>query len=307
MLFCRVLVTGSNGLLGQTLVDLLGRYPEYDVLATARDESLKGRLPSCGYVPMDICDFDAVKNVLRDFAPDVVVNCAAMTAVDRCETERDECWQANVDAVEHLARRCNESGTRLVQLSTDFVFNGDSGPYREDDVPEPVNFYGKSKLAAENAVRRAGLDSWTVVRTVLVYGTAPELSRSNIALWVIDQLSSGKRIRVVSDQKRTPTYVKDLARGIEKTIRYAKGGVYHVSGRELVTVHEFALHIADAFDLDRSLIDEATSIEIGQPAPRPPHTGFIILKAETELGYHPSPMQAALADLRVSMGYPQPA
>ncbi len=288
-------------MLGQSLVRQLSRFPDYDVLATGRDATPRFKGGSGGYVPMDICDYDAVRSIFADFTPGVVVNCAAMTAVDACEDDKELCWRINVDAVEHLARCCLASGTRLIQISTDFVFDGKEGPYREEDRPEPVNFYGKSKLAAENFVRGAGLDRWAIVRTVLVYGTGEQLGRSNIALWVADRLAAGEKIRVVTDQLRTPTYVDDLANGVERVIRFGKTGVFHVSGREIMSVFDFAHRVADVFDLDSSLIEATDSTAFRQPADRPPSTGFIILKAETELGYKPRSVEKALLDLRQRM------
>ncbi len=298
MLFNRTLITGANGMLGQSLVRLLSRYPEYDVLATGREATPRFEGGSGGYVAMDICDYDAVRAIFSDFAPGVLVNCAAMTGVDACEAEREDCWRTNVDAVEHLAKCCLAAGTRLIQISTDFVFDGEDGPYAEADRPNPVNFYGKSKLAAENFVRGAGLDRWAIVRTVLVYGTGERLGRSNIALWVADRLSSGETIRVVTDQFRSPTFVDDLADGVERVIRFGKTGVYHVSGREMISIYDFAHRVAKVFELDSSLIHATDSAGFTQPAARPSKTGFIILKAETELGYKPRPIEDALVALR---------
>ena len=293
-------------MLGQSLVRLLSRFPEYDVLATGRDATPRFRGGSGGYVPLDICDYEAVRSIFSDFTPGVVINCAALTAVDRCEEERELCWQVNVDAVEHLARCCLSAGARLIQVSTDFIFDGQDGPYREADRPDPVNFYGKSKLAAENFVRGAGLDRWAIVRTVLVYGTGEQLGRTNIALWVAEKLSAGEKIRVVTDQYRSPTYVDDLANGVERVVRFGKTGVFHVSGREIMSVYDFAVRVADVFDLDASLIEPTDSRAFTQPAARPPSTGFIILKAETELGYKPRTVESALLDLRrrVESGVP---
>ncbi len=276
-------------------------FAEYDILATARDEAPRYDGGAGGYVRVDIADYDDVRRVFADFTPSVVINCAAMTAVDACETERDRCWNVNVDAVENLARCCLAHGSRLVQLSTDFVFDGEQGPYRESDRPEPVNFYGKSKLAAENFVRGAGLDRWSIVRTVLVFGTGEDLSRSNIALWIVDQLSKGNRISIVTDQFRTPTYVDDLARGVERIVRFNKSGIYHISGRELVSIHEFAKTVAEVFELNTGLIDEVDASTFSQTAPRPPRTGFIILKAETELGFKPRSLRDALLHLRTKI------
>ncbi len=298
MLFNRILITGANGLLGQSLVSLLSRFPEYDVLATARDDAPRYRGGSGGYATLDICDFEEVRRVFADFTPGVVINCAALTAVDECEVDRERCWRINVDAVENLARNCLNHGSRLIHLSTDFVFDGQSGPYRETDRPDPVNFYGKSKLAAENLVRGAGLDRWSIVRTVLVYGTGVDLPRANIGLWVVHELRQDRSIAVVTDQIRTPTYVDDLANGVERVVRFNKTGVFHVSGREQISVHDFAVRIAETFELDTGLIRPADGTTFSQTARRPPTTGFIILKAETELGFKPRPMNSALKELR---------
>ena len=213
MLYERVLITGANGLLGQELVALMSRFPEYDVLATGRNATPRFRNASCGYTLLDITDTEAVQRIFQDFSPGVVINCAAMTQVDGCEVAREACWTVNTVAVENLACQCHRIGARFVQVSTDFVFDGEDGPYREADRPRPVNFYGKAKLAAENVAREAGIDKWAIARTVLVFGTGEALRRSNFVLWVIDKLSKGEPIRVVTDQWRTPTYAPDLAAG----------------------------------------------------------------------------------------------
>lgn len=294
-------------MLGQELVDLMSRYPEYDVLATARDSRPRFPAHSCGYIPLDITSTDDVCRLFQDFTPTVVINCAAMTQVDQCETERDECWRVNAEAVQHLARQCRTVGAHFIQVSTDFVFDGKDGPYREDARPNPISFYGKSKQAAENAARAAGLDKWSVARTVLVYGTGDKLSRSNFALWVLEKLSNGESINVVTDQYRSPTYAPDLAAGIERIARYGKDGIFHLSGREFISVFEFARVIAEVFDLDTSLLQPTDSTKFRQAAPRPPKTGFIILKAETELGYRPRSMKNALRHLGARLGLPATA
>ena len=301
MLFERVLITGANGLLGQELVTLMSRFPEYDVLATGRDAAPRFKGASCGYAPLDITDTEAVQRLFEDFTPSVVINSAAMTQVDGCETNREACWDINTVAVEHLARQCHTIGARLVQVSTDFVFDGENGPYREEDRPCPVNYYGKAKLASENAARKAGLDKWAIARTVLVYGTGEALRSNNIALWVIDKLSKSEVINVVTDQWRTPTYAPDLAAGIEQIVRFGKTGLYHLSGRELVSIYQFAQTIARVLDLDASLIHPTDGTKFRQTAARPPRTGFIILKGETELGYKPRSLETALEHLGVEV------
>lgn len=304
MLYNRILITGANGLLGQALVARMSRFPEYDLLATGRDDSPRFRGGSCGYAPLDITNLDDVQAIFQDFTPSVVVNCAAMTEVDQCEKERAACWQVNARAVRHLAEECRDCGARLIQVSTDFVFDGDDGPYREDARPHPVNYYGRSKLAGENAVREAGLSKWGIARTMLVFGTGHQLSRSNFVLWLIDKLMNGERVHIVNDQWRMPTYVDDLAVGIERMVHYEKTGIYHLSGRDLVTIYDLALTVAEVFGFDPALIQPVTSDYFDTAADRPPRTGFIILKAETELGYKPRPLRKALRHLGTKLDLP---
>lgn len=292
------MITGANGLLGQALVRRLSEFPEYDILATARHPESLTKGASGGYQSLDVTKQSAVRRVFEDFTPDIVINCAAMTQVDACETDKEQCWQVNVDAVETLARNCLAHGSHLVQVSTDFVFDGTSGPYREIARPKPLSFYGKSKLAAENAARGAGLDAWSIARTVLVFGDGAHGTRSDFVRWVVRELSAGNRIRVVTDQVRTPTFVRDLANGIERLARFGKVGTFHISGREVLTILDFAHRIADAFDLDADLIDPIKTSELSSAAPRPLNSGFIILKAESELGYRPTPIDDSLKIVR---------
>jgi len=304
MLYNRVLITGANGLLGQALVHRMSRFPEYDVLATARDDEPRFEGGSCGYAPLDVTRTEDLEAIFQDFTPNVVVNCAAMSDVKACAENRTDAWAVNAEAVETLARLCRETGARLVQVSTDFVFDGQDGPYREDARPNPVNDYGRTKLAGENAVRGAGLSKWAIARTVLLYGTAQQLSRSNVVLWVLDELSRGRPIHVVDDQYRTPTYVEDLAVGIERMIHFEKTGIYHLSGRELLSVYELACRVADVFDLDASLIEPVSSDFFDDAVERPPTTGFLILKAESEIGYKPRSLPDGLLHLAHRLEHP---
>jgi dTDP-4-dehydrorhamnose reductase len=298
MFFDRILITGANGLLGQALVRRLSQNREFDVLATARDDAPRFEGGSCGYAPLDVTQPDAVENVFEDFAPNVVINCAAMSDVAECDENRNEAWAVNARAVKRLAKHCHETRARLVQVSSDFVFNGKRGPYDEDARPDPVNYYGRAKLAGENAVREAGRSNWAIVRTVLLYGTGQGLSRSNVVLWMIDELSQGYQLHIVDDQYRTPTHVDDLATGIERLVDREKTGIYHISGRDLVSIYELARTVAEVFDLDASLIEPVSSDFFEDDVDRPPRTGFIVDRAEAELDYDPRSLQDGLHDLK---------
>ena len=262
---------------------------------------------SFGYVRMDICDLEAVRRIIEDFAPHCVVNCAAMTQVDRCEDERDQCWRINARGIRNLARACHSVGSRLIQHSTDFVFDGAQGLYRESDRPNPVNFYGKAKLGGENAAREAGMEEWTIVRTNVVYGLSADSPRYDFVGWVQSRLEAGQPIQIFTDQWRTPTYTFDLAQGIERLVRFGKSGIYHLSGREYVSMYGFALAVADAFALDRTLVQPANAATLRQRAQRPSRTGLVILKAETEIDYRPLSMSAALRHLNQRLDLRRPA
>jgi dTDP-4-dehydrorhamnose reductase len=280
----RILVTGSNGLLGQKLVELISTRNEH-LIATAKSK-LVIDLPRGEFHPLDITNRSEVAKVIQEAKPDVVINTAAMTQVDQCETEQDKCWLNNVTAVENLVHACEQTKTHFIQVSTDFIFDGTYGPLDETAKPNPISFYGKSKLAAEEAVQKSNTD-WAILRTVLVYGVTNDMSRSNIVLWVKKSLEEGKTINVVNDQWRTPTLAEDLAMGCYLAATKKVKGIYNISGDNMMTPYDIAIKTADFFGLDKSLIKQTDSTQFKQPAARPPKTGFIIDKAKRELGYQP--------------------
>jgi dTDP-4-dehydrorhamnose reductase len=235
---------------------------------------------------LDITQRDQVLDVMEKVKPDVVINTAAMTNVDQCETDRQGCSDANVTAVEYLIEACQKNKTHLIQLSTDFIFDGSEGPLMENATPNPVNFYGESKLQAERLIQESEV-SWTILRTVLVYGVTQDMSRSNIVLWVRKSLLEGKSIQVVNDQWRTPTLAEDLAHACYLAAVTRTPGVFHVSGKEMMTPYDIAIETASAFGLNKSLISPTDSTKFKQTALRPLRTGFNIEKAKRDLGYVP--------------------
>src|SRR5688500_3278967 len=189
---------------------------------------------------MYISDPQYVEKVLRHTRPDVIINTAAMTQVDDCETQRDACWRANVTAVENLVRCCATLHIHLVHVSTDFIFDGSHGPLDENETPAPVNYYGESKLAAEKVIQQSSL-SWAILRTVLVFGITNDMSRSNIVLWVKNSLQQNKPIQVVNDQWRTPTLAEDLAHGCYLAAKKRAKGIYNISGKDFLSPFDIAV------------------------------------------------------------------
>ena len=300
----RVLVTGANGLVGQALVRRLSALPEVDLLATSREDRPRFSAHAGGYAPLDVDDGPAVRRLFHDFAPGAVVHCAAMSKVEACEADRAACWQVNVEATARLASACRSGGARLVLVSTDFVFPGLAGPYGEDDRPDPVNFYGRSKLAAENAVRASGLARWSVARTSLVFGAGHDLRQTNFPLWLAARLRAGTPTACPSDQMRSPTFDDDLADGLWRIVQRSRDGVYHLAGRERMSVLDFAHRIAARYGLDAGLLAPTTTAALHPDAPRPTDGGLLTLRAETELGFRPTPLDAALDLVGKRTGFP---
>jgi dTDP-4-dehydrorhamnose reductase len=291
----RILVTGANGLLGQKLVELLQQDETVHVIATGR-RPLTHPLIRGEFHEMDITDKASVNSVFTKTNPEAVIHTAAMTQVDHCETQREECWKQNVDGVGNVVRAAEIAGAHLIHVSTDFIFDGTHGPLTEEEKPNPVNYYGESKLAGEKIVQQSQC-RWAILRTVLVYGVTPDMSRSNIVLWVKKSLEEGKRINVVNDQWRTPTLAEDLAMGCYLAVKKKTTGIYNISGEGMMSPYDIALATADYFKLDKSLIRSTDSNQFKQPARRPLKTGFIIDKAKKELGYLPHSFFEGLAIL----------
>jgi dTDP-4-dehydrorhamnose reductase len=290
----KVLITGSNGLLGQKLIELYKGNDGISLIATARGEN---RFPiKDGYTfdLLDITNEFEVKEVIAKHKPDVVINTAAMTNVDACELEKEQCDLLNVKAVGFLVNACNQNDVHLVHLSTDFIFDGTHGPIDENEVPNPLSYYGSSKLLAEQLVM-AECNSWAIARTVLVFGIVSDMSRSNIVLWAKGALEGGKSINVVSDQFRTPTLAEDLAVGCSLIAAKKAQGIFNISGKDFMSVFDLVYRVATYWKLDKSLLNISSSEGIKQAAKRPPITGFRLKKAMEILGYSPRSFEDGLA------------
>jgi dTDP-4-dehydrorhamnose reductase len=282
----KVLVTGSNGLLGQKIIYSLIERKDIDLLASSKGLNRLITKSGYKYIDLDITRNEEVKKVFENETPDAVINCAAMTNVDYCEENQDSCWEINVKAVENLAKSCEALKSHLLHLSTDFVFDGKSGPYTENDKPNPLHFYAKSKLKSEEIVKKI-MTKWSIARTIIIYGITDNMSRSNIVIWAKKEIENGNTINVVKDQLRSPTLAEDLAKGCISIIDKSAFGLYHLSGPKTYSILDLVYQVADFYNLDKSLILPVTSVSLNQPAPRPLSTGFDITKAKKDLDFNP--------------------
>lgn len=280
-------------MLGQTLVNKLLNHPEYQLYAMAAGENRNTEVQELRYFSLDLNDFTSIKWQLNLIEPDFVINALAMTHVDACETNQEDCKRINTDFVSQLAAVCKELKTHLIHISTDFIFDGKEGFYAEEDAPSPVNYYGWSKLWAEQAIVDSGV-VYSILRTILVYGKVANMKRNNIVLWIKESLEKGQSINLVDDQFRMPTYVGSLADACLLNMEKNAVGIYHISGKDLLSVYDLGLEIAAYFQLDSSLIQPIQTSQLTQPAKRPPKTGFLLDKAVEKLGFQPLTLQEGL-------------
>ena len=294
----RILLTGSNGLLGQKLIAALRNDEEVELIATSRGEDRTPDRSGYRYEPMDCADKTSVDRVFDAVKPDAVIHTAAMTNVDACELDPVNCHLQNVAAVEHLVNAAERIDAHFIHLSTAFIFDGKKGPYTEEDEPAPLSIYGQSKLDSERVLSNAGLKHWAIARTIIVYGVAKGLSRSNVVLWAKNALEKGQPINVVDDQWRTPTLAEDLADGCIRIAKRKATGIFNVSGKDLMSIFELVQRVGAYFNLDTSIAKRTDSASLDQPAKRPPRTGFILDKSRRELGYEPRSFEEGLAVLR---------
>jgi dTDP-4-dehydrorhamnose reductase len=287
----KVLITGSNGLLGQTLVKRFQN--DYFVIGCdLTGESFNTKFPENEYYQLDLTQRDKVQKLLSKIKPEIIVNTAAFTDVDRSEEKRDLCWTTNVRSVELLVEAVTEYSPVFVQISTDYVFDGKSGSYREMDATNPISYYGHTKLAAEKIIRSSGLE-YIIVRSMLLYGNGQKV-RNNFVTWVIQQLKSGNKIKVVNDQRGNPTLVDDLSEAIKRLLKGEEYGIFHVSGNEVCSRFEFAQKIIEVFELDGKLLEEVDSSLFKQAAPRPVNSSFNLDKLSNTIDWLPGTLEESL-------------
>ena len=297
----KILIIGANGFTWRRILDNLSENGEYEVLGCSLHSDIRQE-GNHTFIRLDINDYPAVETLFDHICPDVVINCSALSVPDYCELHREEAYAVNVSAVENLAHCCEHQGCRFIHLSTDFVFDGKSDRlYTEEDIPAPLNYYGVTKYQGEQAIASI-CRNYAIVRVVVVYGKALPGQHGNILQLVKNRLVAGQEIRVVSDQYRTPTWVADIADGVERLVysgNSGNSGIYHICGAEYLSIAEMAYRVADYFNLDRSLIRPVTTEEMKEATPRPHNSGLSIEKAKRELGYCPHTLEEGLEEMKI--------
>lgn len=272
-----MLIIGS-GLLGSKIIEI-AKDRGYEIFASYHTKKLN--IEGCEFIKVNISKKEEVENLFRKSNPEKVIHTAAMTNVDQCETDKKEAWRINVDGTKHIVECCQKYDSKIVYVSTDFVFDGKKGKYRESDETNPINYYGLTKLEGEHALGESDTE-YAIARTSVIYDLHPY--KFNFATWVINELKVGNEINVVKDQYNSPTFVDNLAEVILKIHENQNYDLYHISGSERISRYDFARKIADIFDLNKDLINPITSDELNQKAKRPRDSSLDVTKTEKDLG-----------------------
>lgn len=294
----RLLITGATGLIGSVIYEMLQSIPgSYEVFTTST--SSVQREDSHHFI-QDLGELHQVTSLLDRIKPNIVIHTAAVTSVDKAELYKPLSRKLNVDVPEVIAKWCASNEARLIHFSTDFVFEGTRLDYVETDQPAPLSWYGQTKLESEQVVLESCANS-VVIRPILVYGSSPHLSRLNFPLLIQAKLSNGESMNITADQYRMPTYVKDVARAAIDAMVCGYCGILHLSGPNVLSVYDFALLVAEEFELDQSLLKPVTTDLMHQTGRRPMKSGFNTKLAHEILQFEPLSPAEGLKDLHKSM------
>ena len=288
----KLLITGASGLYGSKLAQMaLAKNIE------VYSSDIQGLSVYGSFVKLDISGKEQVEEAFKTIKPDVVVHAATLTDVDKCETNKELAWKVNVEGTKNIVEAAKSAGSFLIYISTDYVFSGEKGNYKETDKPDPINYYGLTKLKAEEIVQTQ--KEYFIGRPSVIYGSTPAAGKVNFALWLIETLGKGERVKIVTDQWNTPTLNTNLAEMTLEVIERRLTGVYHTCGATRVSRLEFAEQIAEAFGLDKSLIDKVLSSQFTWPAKRPMDSSLDTSKAQKTLQHKPLDMSKALKQLKL--------
>ncbi len=275
----RVIITGAAGLLGQHLIrcfkSVEKRDPDFSILSIDKVVNPFKDPPGVRYIQADLREFDSIKPEIEDYKPDYIFNCASYNNVDGAEENRKLAKNINVQLVENLLKL---SFKKIIHFSSDYIFDGLHGPYSEEDTPDPINYYGRTKYRSERILKESGKNH-LIIRSNVLYGTGLDI-RPNFITWLVTSLRRNKKIRIVTDQFGNPTYAGNLAQAAIEAAGKELTGILHVAGDDYLSRHETALKAAAFFDLDSKLITPIMTEKLSQPAGRPLRGGLKTDKAK---------------------------
>jgi dTDP-4-dehydrorhamnose reductase len=293
----KILITGASGLSGSKIAELAIKQGHLVYSGFNEHEPAFGNP-----VKLDITNKGVVDKTLEHLKPGVVIHAAALTDIDKCETNKELAWKINYEGTLNIAKATNKTESFLIYFSTDYIFDGEKGLYREEDPPNPINHYGYTKLKGEEVVKEYGGDGeWTICRPSVIYGTRPATGKVNFALWVLEKLRKGDEIKVLTDQYISPTLNTNLANMILEVAERKLCGVYHLAGASRISRFKFAQMLADILGLNKNLIKPATFTEMRWLAKRPKDPSLNVSKATRTLTHKPVKIEKALKKLKTEL------
>jgi dTDP-4-dehydrorhamnose reductase len=286
----RVLIIGASGFIGYSLYKVFRK--NFDVLGTYYSNKI------ANLKFLDFLDESQLVSIIKDFDPKIILLPAALPNVEYCEKNSEECWKYNVEAPMKIINQIKNLNIKLVFYSSDYIFDGQNGPYSEISDPNPLNEYGKCKLETETRIIN-NLKNYLIIRTTVVYGF--ERNRKNFIYRLIDTLNKGIKIKVPYDQIGTPTYVDNLSEATLKLIEKDRGGIFNIVGSDLLSRYKFSLIAAKVFNLNKKLIIPVQTSELNQKAERPLNAGLKIDKLLANINIKMYEPPEGLIDLQKKM------
>lgn len=291
----RVFITGSTGLLGTAL---LHNKPKGVIVGGSVNKNrYLPNVPKVTYEHMDITKPRVVKRVLTSFQPDVIIHTAGIGNVDYCEQHQDEAWEVNVQGTRNIAKVAKQLGATVLFTSTNSVFNGMNPPYHEESEPDPLEYYGKTKVQTEQDLQDMGVDH-ILVRLITMYGWNNPYERQNPVTWAIDKLKQNQELKMVTDVHNNFLKVESAAESIWKAVTAQRRGKFHLAGADIHNRYQLVRQVAKVFDLNHKLVSPVTLDYFPSHAPRPKNTQFKIHKMKKVLGVVPIKLNEGLTHMR---------
>ena len=284
----KICIVGASGLLGEGFQRISKDSKNEFIFCYA-----KNKIPNAEQ--LDITKEDAIKSFFQIHKPDTLINCSAISNLEFCEKNKSHAFNVNALGAKKLARTCNIYGSHLIHVSTDYVFDGNAGPYQENDVPKPISYYGQTKHKSEELVLKEN-ENFCVARTALLYGWCQ--NKQNLATMIISELRNNRQVKLIDDQQVSPSYADNVAEMILKLALMKISGIFNVANSSIVTRYDFGLLLSEVFELDKSLIKPISSKDFHWNVPRPHKGGLLLDKVSKVLNKKPLTAKECLIRMR---------
>jgi len=293
----KIIITGGSGLLGKSLIET--RNPNFKIVATYVGKYTMKDNADIKYQKIDIRDHDAHEHLFQEFRPDVTIHTAGIGSPDYAEKHRKEAWDINVGGTKNIYSLCEKFNSRLVYISSNGIYDGGKAPYGEEDIPEPINYYGELKLKAEEILTKTEIPC-AIVRPILMYGWNYQFERSNIATYALERMAKGLKIQVYDDVFLTPLYSMMCGKAIWRIIQDEKYDVFNIAGADRVSIYQMIKKLADIFEFKEELIEPVKQGYFNELVRRPKDTSFKTDKMQSVLGMKPLSMSEGMKAMKAS-------